>query len=643
MCGFTGFWDSHHQLSASDIEPIAQKMQLQLRDRGPDSSGIWVDPADGIAMTHRRLAIMDLSEHGHQPMLSHDGRYVLIFNGEIFNAEELREKLISRGVKFRGHADTEILLEACAHYGVKTTLEQCIGMFAIALWDRQEKTLTLARDRIGKKPLYWGFQNRILFFGSQPKSFFVHPSWQNQLDFSATTNYFRYGYVPTTQSIFKHLAQVPPGHLIHLRHDASPKIEAYWSLEQHFHPDRKIATSKSQSTIEDELHDLLVDTVKMRMHADVPIGSFLSGGIDSSLVTALMQAQHPTPIHTFSIGFESQPYNEAPYAEKVAHYLGTEHHTHYVAAHEVRDVIDRLPEIYDEPFADSSQIPTFLVAQFAKEKVKVVLSGDGGDESFAGYNRYWMAKMYWSKVEKIPYILRRSLMVAQYLPSWAWSWLSRLHSKRGILTPDKIQRKLGALCSKNASEFYRSLVLSLHDDAFLSKPNPAEDPILSLGSKLDSLDLVERMQLIDLQTYLPGDILVKVDRASMAVGLEARAPLLDHRLIEFATQLPLEYKLRGQEGKWILRNVLARYLPRHLFERPKMGFGIPLAEWLRGPLRAWAEPLIHDTTTPLSEFLNVHQIQRCWKEHLSGQQEWHYPLWTVLMFQSWCHYWNIRN
>lgn len=605
MCGLTGFWDFKAELSQIDISSIIREMSLEIEHRGPDSFGVWYDESAGIAFGHQRLAIVDLSPAGHQPMISCSDRSILVYNGEIFNTTELRRELEALGVVFKSASDTEVILEGCEYWGIEATCKRLLGMFAFALWDRRTRELTLVRDRLGIKPLYWGFQGNTLFFGSQLKSFNKHPDWKPEIDSEAQTAYFRTNYVPAPMSIYRRIYKLKPGCFLKINSKKNVEETCFWSLE-------KI----SQVSIEDpiqQLHELLKDAVRRRMVADVPLGAFLSGGIDSSTVVALMQSQSARPIKTFSIGFHEKAYDESEQAAQIARYLGTEHHAWRISDYEAQAVIPQLPDFYDEPFGDVSQIPTYLVSKLARQHVTVSLSGDGGDELFGGYNRYWVAHQYWPWAKKIPIGFRN--LAALVLKQFPTSRLSEKFYKFGHW-----------LSACDEREFYYRTV------------NQWEDLMPMQGLDFDPDNFVKSMQQADLVTYLPDDILAKVDRASMAVSLEARVPFLDHRIVEFAMNLPIEAKICEGQTKWILRRVLEKYIPKQLISTQKMGFGVPIDAWLRGSLREWAENLLQVRNLEESG-LDANRIRKKWDEHLARKANWQYPIWGVLMFQAWRERW----
>lgn len=645
MCGFTGFWDKNLSFSKEHLETIAEKMADKIDHRGPDSWGVWVDEKTGMALGHRRLSIVDLSPAGHQPMISNSGM-VLAYNGEIYNTEELRKELIQQGYTFQGHSDTEVILKACEAFGVENTCKKLIGMFSFALWDGKAQALYLVRDRLGIKPLYWGFHHGVLFFGSQLKSFGPHPKWQPELDRNALVSYFRFNYVPTPISIFKGIHKLSPGTILKFNKDHHSQEIRFWDFQKVVESGfEKRASIKSDTERVEALDILLKDAVKRRMVADVPLGAFLSGGIDSSTVVALMQSQSTRPIKTFSIGYNEQSYNEADYAKKVAQHLGTEHNELYLNPSEIFKVIPTMPEWFDEPFADSSQIPTYLVSKLAREQVIVALSGDGGDELFAGYSRYFQGQRAWRLMNLFPMWVKYLCSgVIQGLSPKTWDKLGNLIPKkhRPALVADKLYKISNVLLIKEPEIFYKRLVSQWQnpEELVLGEKESLYFPWQNLNkSKLTNM--VDYMQVMDTLSYLPDDILAKVDRASMALGLEARVPLLDHRVVEFAWGCPLHQKIRNNQGKWLLRQVLNRYVPNHLIERPKMGFGIPIEHWLRKELSSWAEDLLYDPALKSEQLLNLSIIHRRWQEHKMGKNNWHYSLWGVLMFLAWKKNWGF--
>jgi asparagine synthase (glutamine-hydrolysing) len=649
VCGITGFW-SPSGVSSDNAREILEKMTSIMSHRGPDDSGIWIDAPQGLALGHRRLSVLDLSPAGHQPMISAGQRFVIVFNGEIYNHRELRAALAEEfqlKTTWRGHSDTETLLVAFEYWGVEKTLKKTVGMFAFALWDQETKTLTLARDRMGEKPLYYGWQKGTFVFGSELKALRKHPEFLAQIDRDALSSYFRYGYIPTPLSIFIGIHKLSPGHYLVLKSEDAinfrlPLSKAYWSIEQAMDEGYKNPFKGDILEASRYLESLLIQSIRGQMLADVSVGAFLSGGVDSSTVVALMQAQSHRPVKTFTVGFHEKEYNEAQHAQAVASHLGCDHTELYVTSAEAMEVIPRLPSLYDEPFADASQIPTFLVSQLARKQVTVSLSGDGGDELFGGYTRYFLSRRLWNKLKVLPIPLRKSIKLFLTVPSkQAWNNLFEVlnhflpQELRITLAGDKINKLSELLSVQSPEECYRFLVSYWKD--------PAKE--LVIGAKepeniMDRADLwpilntfEEKMMYFDQRTYLPDDILVKVDRAAMGVSLETRVPFLDHRIVEFAWRLPLDLKIRGRQGKYILRQVLYRYVPQSLIERPKMGFGVPIDHWLKESLRDWAEELLDENS--LKSYVDPAPIRKKWDEHLSNRGNWQYLLWTVLMWESW--------
>ena len=646
MCGIVGFVGEPGALGADALERLAARMAARLESRGPDDAGTWVSPSAGIALGQRRLAVIDLSAAGHQPMVSASGRSVIAYNGEVYNFAEIRRALEAENHRFRGGSDTEVILEACEAWGVRRTVPKLIGMFAFAFWDARTRHLTLVRDRLGIKPLYWGRSGGVLFFGSQLKGFVDHPAWRPEVDRGALAAYLRHGYVPAPRSIFTGIEKVEPGCLIEIDASGKETRQRYWDLRRIARDAVRARTALDDRTAVEALDQLLRDAVKRRMIADVPLGAFVSGGIDSSTVLALMQVQSDRPVRSFSIGFDEAGYDEAYHAKRVAAHLGTDHTELYVAPEQARAVLPGIATWFDEPFADSSQIPTYLVSEMTRRHATVALSGDGGDELFAGYNRYRWAELLWRRVGGWPQPLRAA--VAAFLrgvtPA-AWDRLARAvpRSVRPPLAGDKAH-KLAALLSSmtDRDALYRRLVTQWETPDVMVRGGREPRGILwDPTVRSDIPDFTDRMQFLDTVTYLPDDILTKVDRASMAVGLEARVPLLDHRVVEFSWRLPAAMKVRDGQGKWLLRQVLGRYVPETLTKRPKMGFGVPIDRWLRGPLRDWAEDLLAEERLRRSGYFDPTPIRTAWAEHLSGFRNRQYRIWTVLMFESWRDTWGI--
>jgi len=644
MCGLTGFWQQGG-CSHDEAVTLVRRMTDTLVHRGPDDFGEWVDEAVGIALGHRRLSILDLSPAGHQPMVSASGRYVIAYNGEIYNHIELRQDLEAQGAAppWRGHSDTETLLAAVEAWGIQQTLQRCVGMFAIALWDRQDRILTLARDRLGEKPLYYGWQQGVFLFGSELKALRAHPAFVGEIERDALALFFRYNYIPAPYSIYEDVFKLPPGTYLEIAGTQSTQPIPYWSFADSVAKGQAHPFSDSETDAVNELERLLQQAVAGQMLADVPLGAFLSGGIDSSTVVALMQAQSKQPVRTFTIGFHEGEYNEAKHAKTVAQYLGTDHTELYVTPQEAMGVIPRLPELYDEPFADSSQIPTFLVAQLARQHVTVSLSGDGGDELFGGYNRYFLVDRLWRRIGWMPKGLRTSLSsLLTALPPKYWNHLFSVFSHllprryRYANPGDKLHKLAEVLNAAEPEAIYYALVSHWKTPSSLVLGTTEPPTVLTQEQPwLQGADFRHRMMALDTLSYLPDDILVKVDRVAMGVSLETRVPLLDHRLVEFAWQLPVGLKIRNGQGKWLLRQVLYRYVPQELIERPKMGFGVPIDHWLRGELRDWAEDLLNEHRLREAGYLNPQPVRQLWDEHLSGRRNWQFHLWDVLMWQAW--------
>ena len=644
MCGIAGFLDVGSSHSPGQLDRLAGDMATALRRRGPDDQGVWSEAEAGIALAHRRLSIVDLSQAGHQPMISANGRFAMVYNGEVYSFREIRADLEARGHVFRGHSDSEVILESVAAFGVEATVKRLIGMFAIALWDRQERTLTLIRDRVGIKPLYWGKIGRLFLFGSELKALRAHPGWTVRIDRGAVAAFMRHSYVPAPHSIYEGIHKLEPGSILTLPWCGEPKIERFWNAREVARAGIANPMRGTEAELTDQLEKLLADSVSRRMIADVPLGAFLSGGIDSSTVVALMQAANAGKVRTFTIGFDNPGFDEAPHAAAVAKHLGTEHTELTITAQQALSVVPQLPEWYDEPFADSSQIPTYLISEMTRRHVTVSLSGDGGDELFAGYNRYKMAALFSRGLSVLPPPVRKASAAA--LTSISAEQWSRLLA----FLPDKIRaphigdklHKVAAVLKnvEDSNALYRRIV-SFWEPAELMPGTSEPRGILWENAVADEFpNMLDRMQFLDLVTYLPDDILTKVDRASMAVGLEARVPLLDHRLIEFAWHLPRDVKIRRGESKWLLKQVLYRHVPPALVNRPKMGFGIPLGQWLRGPLRDWAETLLDERNLREAGLLDAKRVRQYWTEHLQGKRNWQHLLWMVLMLQAWRERWS---
>jgi asparagine synthase (glutamine-hydrolysing) len=638
MCGIAGYF------SVGDGDERATEtlraMAAALVHRGPDDFGLWSDSAGVVGLAHRRLSILDLSPAGHQPMRSHNQRYVVAFNGEIYNFLEVRKELEMAGAAppWRGHSDTEVMLASFEHWGVRQSLDRFVGMFAIALWDQVDRSLYLVRDRLGEKPLYYGWMGNVLLFGSELKALRRHPAWRAEINREALALFLRYSYIPAPHSIYQGIAKIIPG--TYLRFDfgrREPRANNYWEPKRIAEEGQHYPLDGRPVVLTDHLERLLRNAVAQQMVADVPLGAFLSGGIDSSAIVALMQSQTSRPVKTFTIGFNESAYDEARHAKAVASHLGTDHTELFITGQEALATIPLLPTVYDEPFADPSQIPTFLVSKLARSHVTVCLSGDGGDELFGGYNRYLWGASIWRTIRWIPQPARK--LVASSLTSLSPAALDSMLGALGMKQRsmgDKVHKLAKILDAGRAEDLYLGL-LSHWANPGAVVLDVQEPPTLPAMPELwpSFAQFPTHMMYIDALTYLPDDILVKVDRAAMAVGLESRVPFLDHRIVEFAWRLPPYMKIRGQQGKWLLRQVLYRHVPKGLIERPKMGFGVPIGAWLRGPLRQWAEALLSETKLQHEGFFRSTEISRKWREHQEGSRNWQHPLWNVLMFQAW--------
>lgn len=635
--------------SEQDLSAAVGRMADTLAHRGPDDSGAWVDAAAGVALGFRRLSILDLSPAGHQPMASHSGRYVVVFNGEIYNFAALRKELEPLGHAFRGHSDTEVMLAAIESWGLEAAVQKFIGMFAIALWDRETRTLALVRDRLGIKPLYYGWSGRLFLFGSELKALRAHPQFDARVDRGAVALQMRYGYVPAPFSIYQGIKKLPGGCILRCRPgmaDAEPS--AYWSARDVAARAAAAPFEGSESEACGQLEALLRDSVRLRMIADVPLGAFLSGGIDSSTVVALMQAESSRPVKTFTVGFENARLDEAANARAVAEHLGTEHTELRVTPREALDVIPKLADLYDEPFADSSQIPTTLISALARRAVTVSLSGDGGDELFGGYPRYFLTDRLWLRLRRLPIALRRpvagmvsalSAETAGRWMGWACPWIDRYG--RPAPRGDKISKLAEAMTAPDFRRLYLHFVSQWKQPAALVVGAEEPETVINRpGEREIYPDRFAQMMLWDVMTYLPDDILTKVDRASMSLGLEVRVPVLDHRVVEFAARLPVKMKIAAGQGKWLLRQVLYRFVPRELIDRPKMGFTAPVGDWLRGDLRGWAEELLDENRLRRQGYLQPGPVRRLWREHLAGHRNAEDALWNVLTFQAWRERWE---
>lgn len=636
MCGFAGCISKGN--ISYPFQETLEKMSTAISYRGPDDHHAWCEFSDKVGFAHRRLAIVDLSDAGRQPMESPSGRYVIAFNGEIYNHLDLRKKISN--VKWKGHSDTETLVAGFDQWGIVETVKSSIGMFAAAVWDKKEKSLILFRDRLGEKPLYYGWQKESFIFGSELKALKAHPDFSFDINRDALSLFIRHNYIPAPYSIWKGIQKLEPGTLLRLStSDYNFKIERYWSsrevaMDGVAHPFK--GTPKEAV---DHLENLLMNAVGQQMVADVSLGAFLSGGIDSSAIVSLMQAQSAKPVKTFTIGFDEKNFNEAEHAKRIAHHLKTDHNELYVSQQMALDVVPNLPYIYDEPFADSSQIPTYLISKLARKSVTVSLSGDGGDELFCGYNRYQFTNRMWNRLSKVPKPLRCCAAgVIEAIQPKYWDKLGSLVPKIRNYNNlgDKLHKGAGVLSNSSANGLYFDLI-SHYPRPDLIVLNSSEPRIIAeiLSYDFKGLNDIEKMMAIDLETYLPDDILVKIDRAAMANSLEGRVPFLDHRVVEFAWKLPLDYKLKNGQSKWPLREILYRYVPRELIERPKMGFGIPLEAWLRGALRDWCEELLNERTLASEGYFNTTLVRGLWAEHISGKRNRAAVLWNILMFQAW--------
>lgn len=625
MCGISGLLFSFAE--SSDLSVHLNSMASILKHRGPDGAGIWYDDF-GVGLTHTRLAVVDLSPAGHQPMPSACDRYVIAFNGEIYNHKQLRKALEEQNQApvWRGYSDTETLLACFSAWGVEETLQKTVGMFAISLWDKQDNVLTLARDRFGEKPLYWGWNNDTLLFGSELKALKAYPEFDAQVDRNSLALLLRYNYIPAPHSIYKGIEKLKAGHFVQIvkgqaRKDVEPK--PFWSFNHAVESGIQKPFSGNDVQAVDELEKILTESISDQMLADVPLGAFLSGGVDSSTVVALMQKQSSRPVKTFAIGFDEPGYNEAVYAKEVAQHLGTDHTELYVSSDDALALVPKLANIYCEPFADSSQLPTFLVSQMAKQHVTVSLSGDGGDELFGGYNPYQFAPKIWTNIKLLPAPLRKLAVQA----------LS------GLPLPDKLQKLLSVFPAEDQYQFYQLMMSHWTNATDIVLGSENTDVFLSDPQQWPTTDSFEHwMMVMDAGQYMSDDILVKVDRAAMANSLETRVPLLDHRIFEFAWQLPLHMKIREGVGKWVLREVLYRHVPKSMIDRPKKGFSIPLAQWLRGPLCEWAEELLSEERLVSEGYFQPAPIRKAWQQHKSGKADNALKLWSILMFQSWLVY-----
>jgi asparagine synthase (glutamine-hydrolysing) len=642
MCGIAGLWQ-RDGASREGLALSVEDMTGALSHRGPDDSGVWVDSEAGIALGHRRLSIIDLSPAGHQPMRSSDRRFVITYNGECYNFADLRNDLVARGAMFRGQSDTEVIIEGCVHWGVKETISRINGMFALAIWDAHERRLYLARDRMGEKPLYWAVFDSLVLFGSELKALRAVPSWHPRLNRGAVAAFLRHNYVPGPFTIYEGVNKLPPGRFVSIG-ARSVQENTYWNLEEAVSHGRNDPHAGGEEELTESLDALLQDAVARRMVSDVPLGAFLSGGYDSSSIVALMQKSSAQPVKTFTISFDHATFDESKHAEAVARHLKTDHTTFPVSGAEALAVVPKLAQMYDEPFADSSQIPTHIVSALTRQRVTVALSGDGGDELFSGYNRYQWAEKVWGSGGKLPRAARRTVAAAiRTIPPQWYDYVSRTlpYMRRIPQVGHKAHRLAQTLEVSSIDDVYYRLVSHHERPAeFLLDAVEARNPLWGRDLRKFLTDPIERMHYFDMLTYLPDDILTKVDRASMAVGLEVRVPLLDHRVVEWVWRLPAAMNARAPRTKHLLRRVLARYVPDRLVERPKMGFGVPLAQWLRGPLRDWADALITQHALQADDVFRPSMVRALWTQFLAGDDRDYYLIWNVLMFQDWYRSWG---
>jgi asparagine synthase (glutamine-hydrolysing) len=645
MCGLAGFYSPQGCGSAAGRH-ILGRMGQAIVHRGPDQGAVWIDPGAGIGLSSRRLAIIELSPAGNQPMVSHSGRFALSYNGEIYNHRDLRRELEEshKAPNWRGSSDTESLLAGFEEWGVVATLQRAVGMFALALWDRQERRLTLARDRLGEKPLYYGWQgqgrDRAFLFGSELKALACHPSFEGDIDREALAGYLRDAYVSAPFSIYRNIFKLLPGCVLTLGNVGEAQVEPSWSAANVIENGLADRSSFDEREAVDELDRLLAQAAAGQTVADVPVGAFLSGGLDSSTVVAFMQRASSIPVQTFTAGSADPRYDEAPFARDVARHLGTEHHEIVISGEDTLAVVPKLPFIYDEPFADSSQVPAFLISQLARTRVTVALTGDGGDELFAGYDKYPRTQRLWSHIRKVPRPLRSATgAVLGVVPAELWNGIGRLANldRPHSTLSDQVRKGARLLAARSPTEIGRTF-----SDRWDGRDIVIGADARSEDRKDYPLEPAEAVMAMHLEQYLPDDLLVKVDRAAMAVSLETRAPFLDHRIVEFAWRLPLHFKLRGSSTKWILRQVLARYVPERLFDRPTRGFSVPVDEWLRGPLKDWAEEMLSVSRLRDQGFFQPDLIRRSWAAHLSGSSNRQAELWTVLMFQAWLDVQSLR-
>jgi asparagine synthase (glutamine-hydrolysing) len=645
MCGITGFLDSKNQNTKEKNLRILLEMTHELTQRGPDAFGVWSDKEEQVFFGHRRLSIIDLSEHGAQPMVSSSTRYAITYNGEVFNAPELREDLKKCGMHFKGYSDTEVVLAACEVWGIHNACNKFNGMFAFALWDSLEKKLFLVRDRIGVKPLYWGIQHGILFFGSQLKSFLKHPEFRPKVSLDAVSLYLKFNYITAPHTIYQDFHKVNPGCMVIIDHQLNTKELPFWQFSDFVAPEISLSSMNEEESTE-TLEVLLKDSVHKRMISDVPIGAFLSGGVDSSLIVSLMQSLSGKPVKTFSIGFKEESYNEAKYAKAVANHLGTDHHELYLNSTQALDIIPNLSSFYDEPFADISQIPTYLVSRQAREQVTVCLSGDGGDELFCGYDRYLIAQKLYIFHRLLPRFIKSSLAkTISHLTPHQWQKIFSYLTKKFQFAQisEKAYKLSDTLNSPTLIDFFQSFVTIWNNPAEILKPEGQWASDIYSPQILSTLTApMTLMPYFDMKTFLPECVLTKVDRASMAVGLEVRTPFLDYRMAEFSCNFPTQYKIKDGKTKAPLRKILSKYVPDSLIDRPKMGFSVPLGEWLRSDLKEWSENYLSEKALAQAGFFNPKIIRQKWQDHLSGKINSQYQLWSILMFQQWAEKNHVR-
>ncbi len=646
MCGIAGFYSFKADQNRQDSLEVAYRMEAAVAHRGPDGSDIWQDEVNGLTLIHRRLSVIDLSEDGAQPMHSPSGRYIITFNGEIYNYLELRRDLEAQGIKFRGASDTEVMLAGFDHWGVEKALSKINGMFAFALWDQVEQYLHLSRDRFGKKPLYVGWIDNALVFASELKAFHAYPNFSREINQDALAIYMKYGYVHAPYSIFQNIWQLLPASVLSLDlssirvgENLADKMKIFWSLKDVVEEGQRNPIKKSDAIIIEEFEEKLSKCVSQRMISDVPLGAFLSGGIDSSVVVALMNQHSDEAVKTFTVGFDQVEFNEAEYAKKIATHLGTDHHEFYCSDQDALNVIPNLPIIYDEPFADESQIPTYLISALAREHVTVVLTGDGGDEILAGYDRHTKLPNLWNKIGWAPHVLRQ--MVCDALGLVPQEFYQKLRSNNPRFG-SQVKRVLYLMGLKDTDSIYDSFISAWlgGDDVVLNGHLP-NIPVRNKSEYPSNLSFFDEMVYLDTLSYRSDDLMVKMDRASMAVALEGRAPLMDYELAEYSWRMPQHLKVKNGKGKWVLREILKHHIPEELYDRPKMGFCVPLNEWLQGPLKEWANDLLDPTFLKNQGLLNEGMVTDQWKNFQNEKIEYknRRDIWAVLMFQAWYNQW----